>query len=335
LKWAGEKSLTFLKWKTRDVFFFSALIGASFLPYFQHLPSGKTFSSYQYYFIYFSFPFLWLALIVGLFLRLEHQLVKHTRILIACSVLVGITAQMLLFATPSWMIARVLYDKRQQPIYDHLSALPFEPVVLSPGISYGSSQDLILRSKAWSFVPHPMMYCYGSIAPTTELIERQLLAKLLLTGKVSDLAPVFSEKGLIDYPQFYHQSSKEIQYWLDRLENCPARSYFLFHPSKSLKDFEVRGLEVPAILLQQNKMFAYFGFKNQNIFRKVQKLESLDIDQQIHHIRQYFRLSHILLVQPDTQFANRLRYSSKNIKLEIEALDGSSLWSLLEDGRSF
>lgn len=325
LRWVSTKAVTNSYWTNKDTRFLSTLVMASFFPYFQYILSGKTISSYQYYFIYFTVPFGWFSFLIGLGLLIDNIRFKITGNFIwpLLGFLVGLLAQLCLLATPPSMISRMAFNQAQSTLYKCLAQYSPNAVTLS----LEPTQDLIIRSASWSFVPYPMMYCYPSLAPTTELLERQLLAKLLLTGKVTDLAPLFSENGLPNYEQFYQNADAETAFWIDRLENCPARSFFVFHPIKSRKDLEIRHMHIPAKLLQQSQVFAYFEPPYQQTFHEVHSLEKLKIIDQVDWIRLRFRLTHILLASTKDHFQKRLETCSERLRLLAKCSDGSTLWS--------
>lgn len=304
--------------------FWATLVAASFLPYFQFLPNGKTPSSFQYFFIYFSLPFAWMGILCA-----AASIPARTPPSLAPAGLalgLGLASQLALLATPGWMVRRVEFDRSQQPLYDTLRLAGPDAVVLCPSITDGSSQQLILRAGAWSFVPHPMMYGYGSLASNPELVERQLLAKLLLTGTIADVAPLFSEGGLPAYARFYSGVSPETRHWLDRLENCPARAFFLFDPEGSREDFRLRGLAIPPPLLKEREPFAWFGPSERQAFRSVAALEGLPPSGILAAATRRYRLTHLLLT-PDisARFPPRAERLAGFTKI-AETPGGASLW---------
>lgn len=288
--------------------FWVLLVGASFLPYFQFLPSGKTPTAFQYFFIYFSVPFAWMGILCAAAALPDSRRPASSpgaRLLpLALALGVGLASQLALLGTPRWMFERVAFDRAQQPLYDALRKAGPDAVVLCPSITQGSGQELILRAGAWAYVPHPMMYSFGSLATNAELVERQLLAKLVLTGTVADLAPLFAEGGLPDYPDFYARASPETRHWLDRLENCPARASFFFDPQGSREDLRVRGLSVPPSLLSQSATFAWFSPEERNAWRRIHELENLPPEVRLREVGRRYRLTHILLL------TETLRYSA-------------------------
>ncbi|MCC7518336.1 MAG: hypothetical protein IT578_04025 [Verrucomicrobiae bacterium] len=313
--------------------FWVTLVAASFLPYFQFLPSGKTPSSFQYFFIYFSVPFAWLSLLAAAAACLPARVRAPRFAGVTLGLVVGLSAQLALLATPRWMVDRVAFDRSLQSVYDALRADGPDAVVLCPSIGRGSSQELTLRAGAWSFVPHPMMYSFGSLATNAELVERQLLAKLLLTGTVADLAPLFAEEGLPDYSAFYANAGASTHHWLDRLENCPARASFFFDPRGSREDFRVRKLAIPPSLLQQAQPFAWFGPEERAAFRRVSHLEGRPLAEILSAITQRYRLTHVLLTPevPGMSVPVRSDFAAVFVKV-AQAADGTSLWRLVPRG---
>lgn len=309
--------------------FWVTLIAASFLPYFQFLPSGKTPLSFQYFFIYFSFPFVWMGALAAAATCLPERGRAPRFSGVARGLLFGLAAQIALLATPRWMLDRVAFDRTRQPLYDALRRDGAAPVALCPSISSGASQELILRSGAWSFVPHPMMYSFGSLATNAELVERQLLAKLLLTGTVDDLAPLFAREGLPDYPSFYAKVSPETRHWLDRLENCPARASFYFDPLGSREDLRVRGLSAPSERLAERNIFAWFGPDERAAWHRAQKLQTLAPEERFRTVLRRYRLTHVLLTADVARYRAFLEASPHNFAKIAETSDGSSLWQLI------
>ena len=309
--------------------FWVTLVAASFLPYFQFLPSGKTPLSFQYFFIYFSVPFAWMGILcaVASARRLPH--LGGSRFAPGTLAFgIGLFSQVVLLATPRWMVERVAFDRAQQPLYDALREAGPGAVVLCPSITQGSGQDLILRAGAWAFVPHSMMYSFGSLATNAELVERQLLAKLLLTGTVADLAPLFAEEGLPDYPSFYREASVSTRHWLDRLEHCPARASFSFDPKGSREDFRVRRLAIPSVLLAQAAPFAWFGPAEREAFRSVSMLEGRSFPEVLAATTKKYRLTHLLLTPEILAWMPPRSDLLANFTKVDEAADGASLWLL-------
>lgn len=302
---------------------------ASFLPYFQHAFSGRTLNSYQYYFIYFTVPLCWLSLLVGLARILGKRVPSlPAGVWVACAAGAGLLSQLLLLGIPQATRERFRHDERQTAIYEKLKAVR-DPVILSAGsFSSGTSSDLILRSGAWSFVPMPMAYSYGSMAPTSELVERLLLGKLLLTGRVSDLSEVFSERGMKGYEIFWNAAPPELKFWLDRLAHCPGMYYFVFDPKHSLKDLEIRGLHPPAERLRETESFAYFGKECREAFRKVAAMEAWPIERQTEWIASHYRLTHVLLTPSEVRLDARLRSHPEMFRVACSTPDGSVLWQL-------
>jgi len=310
--------------------FWVTLVAASFLPYFQFLPSGKTPTSFQYFFIYFSVPFAGLGLLAAIAACLPDRGRAPRFAGVALALLLGLAVQIALLATPRWMLDRVAFDRSQQPVYDALRSAGPDAVVLCPSITQGSSQELALRAGAWSFVPHPMMYSFGSLATNAELVERQLLAKLLLTGTVADLAPLFAEEGLSDYPSFFASAGASTRHWLDRLENCPARASFFFDPNGSREDFRVRKLTIPASLLERRQPFAWFGPEERMAFRRVARLEGRSFSEILTATTKRYRLTHLLLTPeaPGLSAPTREDFAAAFVKV-AQATDGTSLWRLV------
>jgi len=327
LCWLTSKVEGKSAWRRSDVAFWITLVIASFLPYFQFLPSGKTITGYQYFFVYFSIPVVWFLVLLGIALWVSTRTSRMlpARIGFFAALMIAFGLQATLAATPGWMVSRISFHQSEQPLYNDLKEVG-NAVVLSPDISRGASQEQILRAGAWSFVPHPMMYTFCSMAPSSELLKRQLLAKLILTGTVSDLAPLFVDSGLPGYDHFREQATPETVFWIDRLENCPARSFFVFHPTKSRKDLEVRHITLPPALLQQPEVFAYFNSECRDAFREVQAMEGLKPAAQIDRIHSKFRLTHILLLGETSRFEPRLKECPDRFKLAARTEEGASLW---------
>lgn len=302
---------------------------ASLLPYFQHAFSGRTLNSYQYYFIYFTVPLCWLSGLVGLARILERRAPPlPAGVWLSLAASAGLLSQLLLVGVPQASRERFRHDERQHAIYESLAALK-EPVVFSAGSFYsGMSSDLILRAGAWSFVPMPMAYSYGSMASTPELIERVLLGKLLLTGKVRDLSEVFSERGMRGYERFWESAEPGLKFWLDRLAHCPGMYFFVFDPKRSLKDLQIRNLHPPAERLRESESFAFFGPSCREAFQKVAALEGLPIERQLAWIASRYRLTHILLTPSAVPLDTRLRANPAIFQIACATADGSVLWEL-------
>jgi hypothetical protein len=125
---------------TRQGAFLRTLILASFLPYFQFLPSGRTITGYQYFFEYFSIPMIWLTVLLGIGALIIHGSWWRVRLpgTVLSALLLALFAQSSLAFTPGWMVDRVAFDRRDEIFYGALRESK-DPVVLSLGGAHRSS----------------------------------------------------------------------------------------------------------------------------------------------------------------------------------------------------
>jgi len=139
------------------------------------------------------------------------------------------------------------------------------PVVmtLGNGLEAGAFAD------AWIFFINPGVSAYTSSAPTTELLERLLLSKLLLTGTLQDLAPLFPTTGLSNYKEWSMSRNPQTRFWLERFEGSIGHNTYVFHPFKCRGELAFRGIQLSGELQLRNEEAAYFTKDLRVVFQRL------------------------------------------------------------------
>ncbi|MDD2708009.1 MAG: hypothetical protein PHV34_08370 [Verrucomicrobiae bacterium] len=140
-------------------------------------------------------------------------------------------------------------------IYERIKTLSSgrQPVVLT----LGGGVEAAKLTDCWLFFTDPCVISYVAAAPTTELLERFLTAKLLTTGTVADLAPVFSPDGLSCFEQWEAGRPPDQRFWLHLLTQAVGRNTFVIHPLKNRGELRVRKMELPPGLRDQAEFAAW------------------------------------------------------------------------------
>ncbi len=121
---------------------------------------------------------------------------------------------------------------------------------------------------AWSFFTNPVVETYTCSAPTSELLDRILLAKIICTGTLEDLAPLFDKSGMPGFETWKSSQPGPTQFWLGMVEEAIGHNTFVFHPIKNRGEIKVRKMAIPDALLAQGDFFAYFPPSLRTVFER-------------------------------------------------------------------
>ena len=116
------------------------------------------------------------------------------------------------------------------------------------------------------FFPNPAPATYICSAPTTELLERFCAAKLLLTGTLDDLSPIFSPEGVEDFEGWRTTRPLVTRFWIDLLEQALGHNTFIFHPIRNRGELAHRGIQLPLRLRERGDFIAFFPQEFRRVF---------------------------------------------------------------------
>ena len=168
-------------------------------------------------------------------------------------------------------VPKLVVGSERLRIYDRIrsDSLP-QPVILT----LGRGIEALVFTDAWLFFPNPSTATYFCSAPNTELLERYLFTKLLLTGTLEDIAPLFSEKGIPDLDKWLSEQNPKTKFWYFLLHETIGSNTYIFHPQKNQGELKLRKIVLPEALAKQKDVFvAYFTHELRNIFNTYQYSE--------------------------------------------------------------
>jgi hypothetical protein len=125
-------------------------------------------------------------------------------------------------------------------------------------LSLSRGVEATVFADSWLYLPHPLVAAKTSPAPTSELLRRFLQSKLLLTGTVRDLLPLFSIHGLSEIRSWTATQTPQLQFWIQFLEESIGSNTFIFHPQKNQGELKLRKINLPNALVEQNDFVCYF-----------------------------------------------------------------------------
>jgi hypothetical protein len=166
------------------------------------------------------------------------------------------------------------------------------PVVLT----LGRGVEMATLGNAWVFFPNTVVASYYCAAPTSELLDRFLLGKLMLTGTISDLAPLFSPEGIKDYDEWFSIQPKMTQTWVKMMVENLGHNTFIIHPLMNRGDLVIRKLQLPPNLVHQEQFVAYFTEEFRNVYDRCSLLEKTHSpDQILEAVRSKYRLDYVYI----------------------------------------
>ncbi len=117
--------------------------------------------------------------------------------------------------------------RMRQEAYDWIRQHPpSHPVIMT----LGSGLEAASLADAWIYLPNPVAAAYVCSAPTSELLERFLGMKLLLTGTVRDLGPLFDERGLPAVEAWSAGQAEPTRSWIQLLRTTLGSNTFILDP---------------------------------------------------------------------------------------------------------
>ncbi len=320
--------------------FLLCLLAASLLAHFHTLSHRITMAGISYFFVFSIAPWVTLCILHGTYLRFGRTYFTLFNSNLFGLALLGLllTQQIGLGFHALTITKRWKLSDDQLKVYTWLqkNASP-EDVVL--GI-VGSGEMSVLTGGVYSFLPHPVVATYISSAPTTELLDRFLATKFILTGTISDLQLLFSDEGIPDAEKWEKNASLEMQGWFNLLTHSIGRNFFILHPQKNAGDLAVRGIKLPASLQNQTHFVIYFNASMRAVFQKWMREETkaitpneIKLDVIFRELKTRYRLNY-LIVNPITQNAKE-RFTKSSFLQLVMNTPTCQLWHVTSNSTSF
>ncbi|MBI4028225.1 MAG: hypothetical protein HY360_24785 [Verrucomicrobia bacterium] len=201
------------------------------------------------------------------------------------------------------------------------------PVVLT----LGSGLEAGVLAEAWIFFPNQLVATYTCSASTTELLNRFLLAKLLLTGTIRDLAPLFSAEGMPHVQPWIASQDAATRFWANLLQHSLGANAFIFHPDRNRGELRLRRIELPLALVNGDDFAAYFPSEFRNIFERCAALESSPCSLVLQNIVKQMRLDSVFVPNPSLSVVDVTRLETCNGLHEAHTLQplGGRLWEVV------
>ncbi len=305
--------------------FLLVLVAASLLAYFYTARDGITRVGVGYFFIHAIAPFSMLAFFHLVCVRGKRRypgLFKSAGWGVVILVLL-VWQQLDLGLTIRKERPGCVIPGSRLALYEWITShMPRDAVILSPL----ASTEIVEFTGRHAFLPMEIVDTYMSSAPTTELLDRFLLFKLLATGRVSDLAPLFQPEGIVDARAWAEGITGEQRTWLDVLKTNIGGNFFEIHPFKHRGERRVRKLELPPLLKKQDDFVIYFDESMRRVYLEYAGLdEPISASKAVQLIRQHYKVDYILLPRPDPVLDQRLG-TDKNFKLLTTPSKSELLW---------
>lgn len=204
------------------------------------------------------------------------------------------------------------------------------PVVLSSG----ENLKLAILADSWFFYSDPLLVTYASSAPTAELLDRFLLTKLLLTGSIRDLAPLFSSEGVPHVRSWLASQSPAFQRWALFLEHGVGANTFIIHPYKNRGELRLRRISLPEPLKACPGFVAYFPADLRQVFlNRESSLEDKPCAVVLKELQRRYRLDMIYIPPANLRDVDldRLRNCPGLSEVQLGLRDAGVLWKVEEN----
>lgn len=273
--------------------FIYALVASSFLIHFKTaLEGGVTLVGFAYSMVFSAIPwtFMLVAHLVAKSYEKANERFGTQSGWVTVLFLLLVIQQVGMLTRLRDQYSKNVVAKERLEMYQWIrdSSAVSDPVVLS----LDRGVEVQVFGKAWSFIPTPAAASYACSAPTTELLERYLLSKLILTGTISDLQALFSPQGM---PSYLSWKSKQItpnSYWIALLEQVVGQNTFIIHPVLNQGELKYRKIELPENLRNQQDFVAYFDEPMRRIYESCSAFEGKP-EEAMKQAKQKYRLDFI------------------------------------------
>lgn len=273
-----------------------ALATSSLLVHFKTaLDGGVTIVGFTYLFVFSMVP--WFLMLAAVFLWQQgaqsSPRLFESRIWVAAlfALLLVQHVGIGLSLVPSRPTAALERGRRE--VYQRISSQGSDqPVILTAG----NGLEAVALTDGWLFFTHPHAATYACAASTRELLDRFLLAKLLLTGTLHDLAPLFTENGIPHFRTWLASQDPATRAWIALLEPAIGANTFIFHPQKNRGELEFRKIRLPESLAAENDFVCFFPTELRRVFQGLEsRLDSKPCATVLETILESYRLNYIYL----------------------------------------
>lgn len=252
-----------------------AIIASSMLVHFKTLlDGGVTIVGFTYLMVFSTIP--WFFLLCGFMAwrRLEDGEGRWFRSRVwPLFLIVALATQQALTGLERVPSSQQLAEEEdRRHAYDVIRTTNFNgrrPVVLT----LGNGLEASALSESWLYLPTPTVAAYTCSAPTTELVERYLISKLLLTGTVKDLAPLFSDEGVSRVNAWIESCPDDTRFWIGLLRESVGANIFILHPEKNAGELRARNMRLPEALAKEKDFVGYFPDEMRRVFRRIEELD--------------------------------------------------------------
>ena len=135
-------------------------------------------------------------------------------------------------------------------------------------LTLGRGLEVSAFAQGRLFLPNPVVVTYVCAAPTAELLERFCVAKLLLSGTLEDLKPVFARDGLLHFDAWVAAQPPATRFWVSLLEETLGHNTFVFHPFRNRGELAHRGIRLPVGLQAQEELVVWFPPELSAVFER-------------------------------------------------------------------
>lgn len=319
----------------RGLVWLCALSASSLLVHFKTvLDGGITLVGFTYLFVFSIAP--WFFMLMSYFLWRVFEKTRPS-----------------VFESPIWMIFLAILLLIQQiaigrdriPSPSEASMREQRRIAYAQMKIHGSNQPVILTlgscleagvfSDAWIFSPNVPVATYTCSAKTEELLIRFLLSKILLTGTLTDLKPLFSEQGIPRIHDWVTQQNDATRFWFGQLRSSLGSNTFIFHPQKNLLDLNYRKISLPISLREKTDFVCYFPESYRSIFQSISGLEGEPASTILDYIQRHYRLNWIHIPAPATKFIqkDRLTKCQKLVSVYLPENNSEEIWKVLPQSR--
>jgi hypothetical protein len=310
--------------------FLLCLVAASLVGHFYTAKNGITHAGVGYFFIHTIAPFSMLAFFHLIWVRGKERYASlFNSHLWTVGILVVIIWQGLdLGLTIRKERPQAAIPPSRLILYESLSShTDFNEVIISPL----PSTEIVEFTGQYAFLPSEITDSYICSLPTSELLERFLLYKLLFTGKISDLSEMFQPTGISNIEQWVGTLNADQVYWLEYLKQNIGQNSFKLHPVKNKGEIRLKKLVLPEPLASEDHFVIYFDEPMRRIYREYAELsEPVSASKAIELIRQRYKVDYILLPRPNPILDQRLGMD-KNFRLLTDPSRSERLWFINPD----
>ena len=315
----GLLSLAFLKWRplTNEeqpekiaLGWLCVLAASSLLVHFKTaLEGGVTLVGFTYLMVFSIAP--WFFMLFGYFawcaFRHTHIFLFESKIWVASLFTLLLTQQVMLGFERVPSPEKIQARQERDAVYTQIrEGTPSNPVVMT----LGSSLEAGSLGKAWVFMPNLAVSAYTCSADTTELLDRYLLQKLLLTGTLQDLSPLFSTNGFPKVREWITQQNPATRFWLHQLEGGLGSNTFIFHPQKNRADLQYRGIQLPSTIAGETDFVAYFPEAFHKVFVSRSVLEGKSPADILSTLQKQYRIDWIHIPAHASDFVPSARFQN-------------------------